>query len=499
MGSVVTQPYRRPRDPVADNYLVTLAQEFDLRAAVASTGASVDLSDFLRVHPSGRARIWAVGVSAPARRAWAKMAPGDLVLLYGHGAVYAYGRIGSKTHWRKNNHVWPSGENWDHIYSFSEFTELPAGRRLEYQSLRKLASKLDLFAVGCRDIGEFGGSEEQLLEWVTVSGPRHNQPARVTSRSTAVASTQVQEWDVRPGEVWRRADLHRRFGGSKQSGISSSARTPNVMVFSDPEVGRAFGYDKHEGRREDGSYRYTGEGQVGHQVATSQGNAALLSAEERGRAIRLFIKDGRDATYIGEYSLGDPKYLVERARDRDGRERNVLVFNFVPVSSEAPLPHPHNVAPGPLLSNQYAVAPWTPPNDSDISVPGTGRVVSDSTISRKEMQLQGAYGRWLEEHGKEVAQISIPLDGGAVMMRPDLFNVSDKVLIEAKKSSGRQYVREAIGQVLDYVHNLKRCDHPIETTPAILLPARPAEDLVELCAALGIAVVYREGEAFTVA
>jgi len=484
--SVVTQPYARPRNAAADNYRVTLAREFDLAAAVKRVEAPVDLSEFLRVHPSGRARIWAVGVSAPARRAWSRMSSGDLVLFYGSGAVYAWGRLATKTYWPRNNHIWPTGDSWDHIYSLSEFHELPPDRQLDYQSLRKLTPKLDVFSVGCRDIGDFGGSEDRLLDWVTTTGPRRQTPE----------PPRTPTWDIEPGTVIRRSEVHRRFGGSKQSGISSSARTPNVMVFSDPEVGRVFGYDKHEGRRDDGSYRYTGEGQVGNQTETSQGNAALLSAEDRGKAIRLFITNKRNATYIGEYTLGEPKFTLERANDRDGEERNVLVFNFVPVSTEAALPSAKRQDESRDQSNQYSIATWNPPNDSEILVQPSAKEQSNGTISRKEMQLQGAYGRWLESRGKVVKQLSIPIDDGAAIMRPDLYNETDRVVIEAKKSNGRKYVREAIGQVLDYVHSLKRCIEPLDVKPAILLPARPADDLVDLCSAIGIILVYQRADTF---
>ena len=85
MVGMITQPYRRPNSFAIDNYLVTLAQEFDLAGAVRRAGleSRVDLRDFLAAHPNGKARIWAVGVSAPAKRVWEKMRVGDLVLFYG--------------------------------------------------------------------------------------------------------------------------------------------------------------------------------------------------------------------------------------------------------------------------------------------------------------------------------------------------------------------------------------------------------------------------------
>ena len=492
MPNVVTQPV----GSALDNYAVTLAVDYDLVDAVRRAGAAVDLSDFLRAHPSGRARIWAVGTSKPALRAWSRMAPGDLVLFYSNNEVCAFGTLASKTTWRGNNQVWPSGSNWDHVYSLKDFHEIPEGSRVVYQSLRSLAPKLDVQPVGCRDISEWGGSLDNVLEWVRSTGPRNTIASRSKKSKPAVVS---DKWDISPGTTLRRREVHARYGGVMQSGISPSAKSNNVFVFSDPETGKKFGYDKHEGRHEDGSYRYTGEGQIGNQSPESNGNSALLSAERRDRAIRLFITQGTNATYIGEYTLGDPPYRVERALDREGSDRDVLVFNLMPVSDQAEIPKSRKVAKSSQMTNRVESSKWQAPDDSIITVPGSGKVLGDSTISRSEMKLQREYGEWLKAQGKEVESLSIPIEGGTVTMRPDLYNKTDNQVIEAKKSSGRQFVREAIGQVLDYRNNLRHCNNPIDASPVILLPAHPASDLVDLCHELGVLIVYRSGDTFSVA
>lgn len=200
MTNVITQPYKRPRIVDADNYRVTLSQEFDLKNAVAAAGSNVDLTDFLKAHPSGKARIWAVGISRPALRAWEKIAVGDLVLIYGDGAIYAYGTVSSKINWPQNNHIWPSGTDWDHIYSLTDFHELPVDRQLEYQSLRNFTQKLDVYSVGCRDISEFGISIEELVQFVVVGGPRHGDvrsrigiPEGITAQDVRTALNALAE------------------------------------------------------------------------------------------------------------------------------------------------------------------------------------------------------------------------------------------------------------------------------------------------------------------
>lgn len=62
-------------------------------------------------------------------------------------------------------------------------------------------------------------------------------------------------------------------------------------------------------------------------------------------------------------------------------------------------------------------------------------------------------------------------------------------LIEAKSSASHAYVRQALGQLLDYAYATKV---PV-TTLACLLPSRPANADVELLNAYGIDCIYRTG------
>ena len=203
---VITQPYKRPRNAAEDNFLVTLAEDFDLVSAVNRTGKEIDLSEFLSAHPSGKAKIWAVGISAPALRAWEKISVGDLVLFYGDGMVYAYGTVSSRVHWPQNNEIWPSGSDWDHIYSLSEFVYIPEGQRLAYQALRNLTEKLDVYSVGCRDLESFGVTRDELIRYVVSEGPRHGVsvsrvgiPDGITAEDVRSALLQMQQTGVPAG------------------------------------------------------------------------------------------------------------------------------------------------------------------------------------------------------------------------------------------------------------------------------------------------------------
>jgi hypothetical protein len=71
----------------------------------------------------------------------------------------------------------------------------------------------------------------------------------------------------------------------------------------------------------------------------------------------------------------------------------------------------------------------------------------------------------------------------------DLYIVDTADLIEAKRSAGHRYVREALGQLLDYAAH---CTQPLNRLTA-LFPAKPTDRDVRLLHAYGIDCLYWEG------
>jgi 5-methylcytosine-specific restriction protein A len=62
------------------------------------------------------------------------------------------------------------------------------------------------------------------------------------------------------GKVYRRRDLHERFGGQRQGGIATPKGHPFVFLVTG-EAGLGYGY--HDEHRDDGTFVYYGEGQAG--------------------------------------------------------------------------------------------------------------------------------------------------------------------------------------------------------------------------------------------
>ena len=124
----------------------------------------------------------------------------------------------------------------------------------------------------------------------------------------------------------RRAEIHSRFGGQQQGGISTPAEWPFLLLFSGSEGG-AFGYS--DSWTDNGTYDYYGEGQRGD-MGLVRGNRAILEHSEHGKALHLFMTDGKGLVrYEGEMVCAG--YREVRAPDADGYDRRAYVFELVPL------------------------------------------------------------------------------------------------------------------------------------------------------------------------
>jgi 5-methylcytosine-specific restriction protein A len=126
------------------------------------------------------------------------------------------------------------------------------------------------------------------------------------------------------GKEYRRSDLHDQYGGSRQGGISPSAKSPLVLLFTG-ESGKQYGY-LHDSFREDGTFWYTGEGRHGD-MRMIKGNLAIRDSAENRKQLHLFEQTRKGfVQYLGEFSYLD--HHEERAPDLAGNLRNVIVFEL---------------------------------------------------------------------------------------------------------------------------------------------------------------------------
>ncbi len=82
--------------------------------------------------------------------------------------------------------------------------------------------------------------------------------------------------------------------------------------------------------------------------------------------------------------------------------------------------------------------------------------------------------------------------GDGTELRTDLFDQDTGLLVEAKASSDRPSIRMAVGQLLDYEQFIS----PKPKWKAVLVPDRPADDLVALLDTLNIAAIWASSDTF---
>lgn len=293
-------------------------------------------------------------------------------------------------------------------------------------------------------------------------------------------------WEIDLGETRRRREIHALYGGQLQGGIATPQSSKNILIFTDPVSGAAFGYEKYEGLLPDGTYRYTGQGQVGDQQFIRL-NKRILESPQTGHIIRLFLAKSPYATYVGSFTLSDPAYERKPAPDRNGLMRQVIVFNLTPL--EATLDNLPKFDVGNIDPSEPE-KPWVAPNWESYVAIRKSRGDLESEVTRLEHKLQSEFGLWLESQGHRL--VDKHLDTGSTRIFPDLFDASTMTVYEAKRSAGRGYVRTAIGQVLDYQHVAEINGLTVDC--GILLPGRPEEDMLTLCKKLNIRV-FRPGNA----
>ena len=121
-------------------------------------------------------------------------------------------------------------------------------------------------------------------------------------------------------------------------------------------------------------------------------------------------------------------------------------------------------------------------------VAGSNQVIE---AARREQSLVLAFAYHLERRGHRVMRHRYQLDSSTPALACDLVDETDHVLYEAKGDVRRSSVRMAIGQLLDY-----RRFEPPSMSLAILLPRKPARDLIELIRSVPASAAWRTKDGF---
>jgi hypothetical protein len=284
---------------------------------------------------------------------------------------------------------------------------------------------------------------------------------------------------LQPGDRLLRRELHERFGGRQQGGISPSRMVPSVMFFTDPATGHRHGY--YDGWDDDGLFNYVGEGQRGDQRLV-QGNKAILDHVADGRTLEGFQASGTSVTYLGEFDLVD-HYFTEAHETGSDILRQVVVFRL----------RPRTKVPVELLQVPVTRSPTPRIQVVPVEEHHTERsfVTPDREpyeLERREAALVHQYRAHLHRQGHEVSRLRVVPPGESYPLYSDLWDETARELIEAKGAATRDQLRTAVGQLLDYGRFVNA------TRRSVLVPSRPRADLLAYLHAVGVDAVYPNGE-----
>jgi 5-methylcytosine-specific restriction protein A len=125
------------------------------------------------------------------------------------------------------------------------------------------------------------------------------------------------------GEIYRRRDIHRVYGGQMQGGISTPRSFPMIFLFTG-DSGRLYGYE--DTFRDNGTFSYTGEGRSGP-MKMEKGNRAIRDHLKQGKTLHLFVQASRGfVRYEGEATYLDDH--LEPRIDVEGNLRSAIVFEL---------------------------------------------------------------------------------------------------------------------------------------------------------------------------
>lgn len=132
----------------------------------------------------------------------------------------------------------------------------------------------------------------------------------------------------------RQLEIHGRYGGQTQGGISTPAQSPFVILFTGA-AGPQHGYLDHwEDEGGENILHYYGEGQEGDMQDT-RGNLAIRQHLQNNKRLLIFQSMGKSQPYrfLGEFRF-IYAYEQQGIKDTKGNLRKAIVFKLKPIETD---------------------------------------------------------------------------------------------------------------------------------------------------------------------
>jgi hypothetical protein len=329
-------------------------------------------------------------------------------------------------------------------------------------------------------------ADPRMSQLTILRQPFAGSPHRLTAVEWQILRTIIEaregadpEWDLAPGDEIRRVDLHHRYGGSSQNGISPSSSTDNVLIFTAPSSGHQHGY--FDTWNEDGTFHYTGEGQVGDQRMI-RGNKAILEHAQTGKRLRLF--DGARGTvrYIGEWTLDpeEPYTEDEAPATGGGALRKVIRFHLVPVNATVS-------APEVAIGQRYV-----PPDETVVVTPAAASTPDPDLVGRNlatHRRLQNLLAAEAQRRGLTVLSPDVSDPDFDLAWRDKAGHLTVCEVKSLTQANEVRQLRAGLGQVLDYQDRLR--ERAPDASAVLWVEREPSERRwFHLCRRVGVLLAW---------
>ncbi|MGW5613806.1 hypothetical protein [Streptomyces sp. NPDC003877] len=317
---------------------------------------------------------------------------------------------------------------------------------------------------------------------------------------------------IKPGLLTTRSAMHELFGGGSQGGIIIPKNSPNILIYTDHDSGKKYGYEDGWLEEEDELgpvFEYTGQGTRGDQTFLGQRgsrNAAVLYHADAGKSLRVFmaagkVSDSRSSAkqqrYVGEFQL-DTKvpYTVREALDEEHRPRLIIVFRLRPMGEFERLSQDVITRADTTASQRVSadVVTTTLVEPKRKRATESRRAAQPSLIAElRQAAIREQYLAELMAQGHDVAAFQIKISGTTSTLKTDLYDATAHELYAIRGASTREEIRMAVGQLKDFARHIK----PAAPKLTALLPDKPQDDLIRFLHTEGIDLVYGDTQGYT--